>query len=177
MKKKVLGFIFIFCVLFSVGSIIYDKIADKELTFEQKVLDIMNYDELTGTKNVDTIIFLTEVDGGYFCVGTASSDETIHFEYIREENGKLEFGGKSFSNLAKIISNEDPTTFGRTSVLNFNKKDYYYGCFQHKDDLHLAIDGVEVEIYNFNLNYNDKDYRMDFWLICSENEPIVTLEK
>ena len=106
MKKKVLGFIFIFCVLFSVGSIIYDKIADKELTFEQKVLDIMNYDELTGTKNVDTIIFLTEVDGGYFCVGTASSDETIHFEYIREENGKLEFGGKSFSNLAKIISNE-----------------------------------------------------------------------
>lgn len=177
MKKKALIFIFIFCVIFSIGSIIYDKIADNELTFEQKVLEIMNYDELSGTKNVDNIIFLTEVDGGYFCVGTASSDETIHFGYIREENEKLEFAGKSFSSLSMIVNNEDPTIFLRTSILNFSEKDYYYGCYQHKDDVHLTIDGADVEIHNFNLNCNDKDYNMDFWLVCSENEPIVTLEE
>ncbi|MBQ8783743.1 MAG: hypothetical protein IJZ57_08235 [Clostridia bacterium] len=177
MKKKALIIIFIFCVLFSVGSIINDKIADNELTFEQKVLDIMNYDELTGNKNVDTITFLTEVDGGYFCVGTASSDETIHFGYIREENGKLEFGGKSFSSLPMIVNNEDPKIFLRTSILNFSKKDYYYGCYQHKNDIQLTVNGSDVETHSFNLTYNNKVYTMDFWLVCSENEPIVEWEE
>lgn len=177
MKKKALIFIFVFCVLFSVGSIIYKKIVGNELTFEEKVLEIMNYDEFSSTQNVDNIVLITEVDGGYFCVGTASVEETAHFVFIKEENGKLEFGGKSFSSLPMIVNNEDPTIFLRTSILNFSEKDYYYGCYQHKDDVHLTIDGADVEIHNFNLNCNDKDYNMDFWLVCSENEPVVVLEE
>ncbi|MBO5396181.1 MAG: hypothetical protein J6A97_04795 [Clostridia bacterium] len=177
MKKKVLIFIFIFCVIFSVGSIIYDKIADNELTFEEKVLEIMNYDEFSGTQNVDDIVLITEVDGGYFCVGTASVEETAHFVFVKEENGKLEFGGKSFSSLPMIVNNEDPTSFLRTSILNFSEKDYYYGCYQHKHDVHLIINGADAKIQSFNLRYNNKDYTMDFWLVCSENEPIVTLEE
>ena len=117
MKKKVLVIIFVFLVVFSVGSTIYDKIADNELTFEEKVLEIMNDAEISGTKYVDNIVYLTEVDDGYFCVGTASSDETVHFGYIRQDNEKLELAGKSFSSLAMIVNNEDPTIFLRTSIL------------------------------------------------------------
>ena len=175
MKKKVLVIIFVFCVVFSVGSTIYEKIANNELTFEEKVLEVMNDDEMAGTKYVDNIIYLTEVDGGYFCIGTASSDETIHFGYLRQENEKLEFAGKSFSRLSMIVNNEDPTIFLRTSILNFSEKDYYYGCYQHKEDINLTVDGVDLEIHNFELNYNGKEYNMDFWLICSESEPLITL--
>ena len=66
MKKKVLIIIFVLCVIFSVGSAVYDKIADTELTFEEKVLEVMNDDEMSGTEYVDNIIYLTEVEGGYF---------------------------------------------------------------------------------------------------------------
>ena len=177
MKKKVLVIIFVFLVVFSVGSTIYDKIADNELTFEEKVLETMNDAEISGTKYVDNIVYLTEVDDGYFCVGTASSDETVHFGYIRQDNEKLELAGKSSSSLAMIVNNEDPTIFLRTSILNFSTKDYYYGCYQHKDDVHLTVDGVNIEIHNFNLNYNGKEYNMDFWLVCSKGEPLITLEK
>lgn len=177
MKKKLLIIIFVFCVVFSVGSTIYDKIADNELTFEEKALELMNDDEMSGTKHVDNIVYLTEVDDGYFCIGTASSDKTVHFGYLRQENEKLELAGKSYSSLSMIVNNDDPTIFLRTSILNFSKKDYYYGCYQHKDDVHLTIDTVDVEIHNFNLKYNGKDYNMDFWLVCSENEPIVTLDE
>ena len=177
MKKKVLVIIFVFLVVFSVGSTIYDKIADNELTFEEKVLETMNDAEISGTKYVDNIVYLTEVDDGYFCVGTASSDETVHFGYLRQDNEKIELAGKSFSSLAMIVNNEDPTIFLRTSILNFSAKDYYYGCYQHKDDVHLTVDGVNIEIQNFNLNYNGKEYNMDFWLVCSKGEPLITLEK
>ena len=47
MNKKVLVIIFAFCVMFSVGSTIYDKIADDELTFEEKVSEAMNDDEMS----------------------------------------------------------------------------------------------------------------------------------
>ena len=177
MEKKALIFIFIFCVLFSVGSIIYDKIADNELTFEEKVIEIMNYDEFSGTQNVDNIVLITEVDGGYFCVGTASAEETVHFVFVKQENGKLEFGGKSFSSLPMIVNNEDPTSFLRTNILNFSSKDCYYSCYQHKDDIQLTVNGADVETHSFNLTYNNKVYTMDFWLVCSENEPIVEWEE
>ena len=175
MKKKVLIIIFVLCVIFSVGSAVYDKIADTELTFEEKVLEVMNDDEMSGTEYVDNIIYLTEVEGGYFCVATASSDETVHFGYLRQENEKLELAGKSFSSVAMIVNNDDPTIFLRTSILNFSEKDYYYGCYQHKEDINLTVDGVNLEIHNFELNYNGKEYNMDFWFVCSEDEPLITL--
>ena len=175
MKKKLLVIILVFCFVFSVGSTIYDKIADGELTFEEKVLQVMNDDEMSGTKYVDNIIYLTEVDDGYFCVATASSDETVHFGYLRQENEELELAGKSSSSVAMIVANDDPTIFLRTSILNFSEKDYYYGCYQHKEDINLTVDGVNLEIHNFELNYNGKEYNMDFWFVCSEDEPLITL--
>lgn len=173
MKKKVLAILFVFCVLFSVVSLIYNKIAKDELTFEEQVLELMNYDELSGAQNVDNVVFITEVDGGYFCVGTASKEDTVHFVFIKEENGELEFGGKSFSSLSMITNNENPTAFGRTSILNSGEKDYYYGCYQHKDDSLITVNGTDAEIHNFSLKYSGKNYSMDFWLVCSEKEPIV----
>ena len=117
-KKCWLSFLF-FCVVFLVGSTIYDKIADNVLTFEEKILEVMNDDEMSGTKHVDNIVYLTEVDGGYFCIGTTSSDETVHFGYLRQENEKLELAGKSFSSLSMLVNNDDPTNFLRTSILNY----------------------------------------------------------
>lgn len=176
MKKKILAAIFIICVLFFVGSTIYEKVAYSKLSFDEKILEIMNFDEISGTKNVDNIVSLIEVDGGYFCIGTASVEETVHFGFIKEENNKLEFGGKSFSSIPVIVYNDDPTSFLRTSILNFSEKDFYYGCYQHKDDLNVLVNDNQVEIHNFSLNYQGKEFDMDFWLVCSENEPTVTVK-
>lgn len=175
MKKKILLVIFLICSVYFVFSIIHDKVSYSELSFEEKILEIMNFDEISGTKNVDNIVLLTEVDGGYFCVATASGDETVHFGYIIEENGKLEFAGKSFSSLPMIVFNQNPAEFLRTSILNFSKNDFYYGCYQHKDGVNLVINNSEAVIYNFTLNYSGKDYNMDFWLVCSENEPDIKI--
>ena len=37
--------------------------------------------------------------------------------------------------------------------------------------------GADAETYSFNLTYNNKVYIMDFWLVCSEKEPIVEWEE
>ncbi len=176
MKRKVLSAILVICVVYLVGSTIYERATYSEPSFDEKVLEVMNYDETAGTKNVDNIVFITEVDGGYFCVATASAEETVHFGYIREENGKLEFAGKSFSSLPLIIYNEDPTAFLRTSILNYSEKDYYYGCFRHKDDLQIIVNDSEAEIHNFILNYQGETFNMDFWLVRSESEPTVIVK-
>lgn len=173
MKKKVLAVILAVCIICLVGSTIYEKVSYSNLSFEEKILEIMNCDEMSGTKYVDSVVLLTEVDGGYFCVATASSDETVHFGYIREENGELEFAGKSFSSLSLIVNNEDPIEFLRTSILNFSEKDYYYSCYQHKDDIKIMVNDTEAEIHNFTLSYLGEEYNMDLWFVCSENEPIV----
>ena len=137
----------------------------------------MNFDEMSGTKYVDGIAFITEVEDGYFCVGTASSDETVHFGYIKEKNGKSEFAGKSFSSLPVIVYNQNPSEFLRTNILNFSEKDFYYGCYQHNENVEIMINGSKAEIYNFTLNYNEEKYNMDFWLVCSEKKPTVTIAK
>ncbi|MGN0486490.1 MAG: hypothetical protein ACI4GB_04585 [Acutalibacteraceae bacterium] len=173
MKKKILLVFFLICVLFVAFSTIHEKITYSQLSFDEKVLEIMNYDNIFNEKSVDKIVFIKEVEGGYFCVATSSEENLVNFGYIREEKGKLEFAGKSFSSLPLVIYNEDPTAFLRTSILNFSEKDYYYGCYQHKDDLRIMVNDSEVEIDNFTLNYGGNDFNMDFWLVCSDVEPTV----
>ena len=173
--KKTLAVILTICIIYLIGFTVYEKVSYSNLSFDEKVLEIMNFDEFTGTKYVDGIAFITEVEDGYFCIATASSDNTVHFGYIRDNNGNLEFAGKSFSSLPLIIYNQNPSEFLRTSILNFSEKDFYYCCYQHNENAEITIDGKKAEIYNFTLNYKEKEYTMDFWLVCSEKEPTVTI--
>ncbi len=176
MGKKLRLVILIVCALMFVYFAVDEKLTNNNMSFDEKVLEIMNFDELSGTKNVDNIAFIAEVDDGYFCVGTASKEETVHFGYIKEKNGKLEFAGKSFSSLPMIVYNEDPTYFLRTKILNISDKNFYYGCYQHKDDIKVIVDNNEVDIHNFQLMYKDEEFNMDFWFVSSEKEPNVIAE-
>lgn len=175
MKKKIVFALLLVCLVFFAGSTIYEKITFSRLSFDDKILEIMNDDNFSDDKSVDKLVFIKEVDGGYFCVATSSEEKLVNFGYIREENGKLEFAGKSFSSLPLIVYNEDPTAYLRTSILNFSEKDYYYGCYQHKDDLRITVNDSEVKIHNFTLNYMGNDFNMDFWLVCSDREPTVQI--
>lgn len=76
-----------------------------------------------------------------------------------------------------IVHNEDPVSFLRTSILNFSEKDYYYGCYQHNDNLKVMVNDDEAKIYNFTLNYAGNNYDMDFWLVCSDKDPVVKIIK
>ena len=119
---------------------IQDKIEYSRLSFDEKILFLINTDNFENKIIVDEIVFMKEVfvsddENGYFCVATSSSEETINFCYIRDKNGKLEFAGKSIADLNAIIENKDPAAFGQTSILNFSKIDFYFGCYCHADNL------------------------------------------
>lgn len=174
-KKKIFAVLFVILVVYLVGMTAWDKISYSKLSVDEKILVQMNYDEMEGTMSVDNLIWKTEVEDGYFCVAVSSEEGLVNFGYIRNNNSKLEFAGKSFSNLPMIVYNEDPTLFQRTSILNFSEKDFYYGCYQHNDNLKVIVNDSETEIYNFTLNYSGKDFNMDFWFVCSENEPTVEI--
>ena len=175
MKKKIAITLIIVLALFAVFSIVHEKITYTQMSFEDKILNAMNFDNFENKIYIDDIVFLEEAEDGHFCVATSSSEETVHFGYIREKDVELEFAGKSFSSIPMIVYNDDPTMFLRTSILNFSEKDFYYGCYQHQENLQVKVNDSEVEIHNFSLSYNGETYNMDFWLVCSENEPVVEI--
>lgn len=177
MKKKIVFVLLIIVIFISAFSMIREKVAFSQLSFDEQVLEIMNTDNFSDNKSVDKIVFINEVDDGYFCVATSSEEDLVNFGYIRNNDGKLEFAGKSFSSLPLIVHNEDPTSFLRTSILNFSEKDYYYGCYQHNDNLKVMVNDDEAKIYKFTLNYAGNNYDMDFWLVCSDKEPVVKIIK
>lgn len=175
MKKKIVIVLLTITAVLIAFSTIYEKISFSQLSFEEKILQVMNEDNFSDEKSVDRIVFIKDVDNGYFCVATSSEENLVNFGYIRDHNGKLEFAGKSFSSLPLIVYNEDPTAFLRTSILNFSEKDFYYGCYQHQDNLRILVNGSETEIDHFTLSDSGKDFDMDFWLVCSDKEPTVAI--
>lgn len=154
---------------------ILDKTSYSKLSLDEKILELMNSDEMSGVNSVDTFVWKTEAENGYFCVAVSSEEELVNFGYIINTDNQLEFAGKSFLSLPMVVYNEDPTLFQRTSILNFSEKDFYYDCYQHNDDLQVIVNDSKVEMYNFTLNYSGKDFKMDFWIICSETEPTVEI--
>lgn len=166
---------FIVLIVFAVGMSALNKINYSKLSLDEKILELMNSDEMSGVNSVDTFIWKTEAENGYFCVTVSSEEELVNFGYVRNNNGQPEFAGKSFLSLPAVAYNEDPTLFQRTSILNFSEKDFYYGCYQHNDNYHVTVNDEEVDIYNFTLNYLGEEFEMDLWFVCSETEPIVEI--
>lgn len=173
--KKFFAVVFIVLIVFSVGMTALDKISYSKLSLDEKILELMNSDEMSGVNSVDTFVWKTEAENGYFCVAVSSEEELVNFGYVINNGSQPEFGGKSFLSLPMVVYNEDPTLFQRTSILNFSEKDFYYGCYQHNDDLQVIVNGSEVEIYNFTLNYLGEEFEMDLWFVCSETEPTVNI--
>lgn len=99
----------------------------------------MNSDEMSGVNSVDTFVWKTEAENGCFCVTVSSEEELVNFGCIINNDSQLEFAGKSFLSLPLVVFNEDPTLFQRTSILDFCEKDFYYGCYQHNDDLQVIV--------------------------------------
>lgn len=176
MKKKILPILLVVLSLAFIFFTVAEKVSYSKLSFEEKILQEMNFDQILDETSVDNIILLKEAEEGYFCVATSSEEELVNFGYIKEKNDKLEFAGKSFSSIPMIVHNEDPTAYLKTKILNFSDKNFYYGCFQHRDGLQLTVNDSEAEIHNFTLNYRGEEFNMDFWFVCSEKEPTVTLK-
>lgn len=176
MRKKLKLVASIICFSLAIYLTIDEKITYNNMSFEEKILQEMNFDSFSDENSVDNIVLLDETLEGYFCVAISSEEELVNFGYIENKKNKLELEGKSFSSIPMIVYNEDPTLFSRTKILNSSEKDFYYGCYQHKDGLKVFVDDCEVKLYNFTLNYKDKEFNMDFWFVCSENEPTVVIK-
>lgn len=173
--KKFFAVVFIVLIVFSVGMTVFDKISYSKLSLDEKILELMNSDEMSGVNSVDTFVWKIEAENGYFCVTVSSEEELVNFGYIINNDSQLEFAGKSFLSLPAVVYNEDPTLFQRTSILNFSEKDFYYGCYQHNDDFQVIVNDKEVDIYNFTLNYLGEEFKMDLWFVCFETEPTVEI--
>ncbi len=176
--KKIAPIILVICVLYIVAVNVFDKIEYSKLTFDERILEAMNTNDFmseTGEGSADKIVYLEEVDGGYFCVATSSEFEEISFGYIRENDGELEYAGESFGQIDSYIYNEDPTLTYSTSILNFSDSEWYYGLYQHKDGVKVTANGEDMPIQNFSIDYNGESFNMDFWLVQCEEKPSVEI--
>lgn len=165
---------FIVLIVFSVGMTVLDKTRDSKLLLDEKILELINSDEMSGVNCDDTFVWKTEAENGYFCDAVSSEEEIVNCGYITNNDNQPEFAGKSFLSLPMVVYNEDPTLFQRTSILNYSEKNFYYGCYQY-DNLQVIVNDCKVEIYNFTLNYPGEDFNMDFWFVGSETEPTVEI--
>ena len=71
--KKIAPIILVICVVCIVAVNVFDKIEYSKLTFDEKILEAMNTNDFmseTGEGSADKIVYLQEVDGGYFCIAT-----------------------------------------------------------------------------------------------------------
>ena len=85
----------------------------------------------------------------------------------------MEYAGESFGQIDSYIYNEDPTLTYSTSILNFSDTEWYYGLYRHKDDVKVTVNGEEVPIQNFSIDYKGEVFNMDFWLVRSDEKPSV----
>ncbi len=176
--KKIAPIILVICVVYIVAVNVFDKIEYSKLTFDEKILEVMNTNDFmseTGEGSADKIVYLEEVDGGYFCVATSSEFEEISFGYIRENDGELEYAGESFGQIDSYIYNENPTLTYSTSILNSSDTEWYYGFYQHKEGTKVTVNGEEVPIQNFSIDYNGESVNLDFWLVQCEEKPSVEI--
>ncbi len=176
--KKIVPIILVICVIYIIAVNVSDKLEYSNLTFEEKILEAMNTNDFmseTGEGSADKIVYLEEVDGGYFCIATSSEFKEISFGYISENDSKLEYAGESFGQIDSYIYNEDPTLTYSTSILNFSDSEWYYGFYQHKDGTKVTVGGEEVPIQNFSIDYNGESFNMDFWLVRSNEKPSVEI--
>ena len=87
--KKIFVVVFIVLITCSVGMTVLDKINYSKLSLDEKILELMNSDEISGVNSVDTFVWKTEVEDGYFCVAVSSEEELVNFGYIRNNNRRI----------------------------------------------------------------------------------------
>lgn len=166
----------IILIALSIYLIVSDEIEYSKLSFEEKVLNEMNFDTFDDERPIDKIVFICDTEDGYVCVATSSEEELINYGYLKTDGNKLSLEGKSFFSFPLIIYNDDPAQLFRINVLN-SDNDYYFGCYQHKDGMQIIVNNSEIETHNFNLNYLGENYNIDFWFLRSEKEPNVSIKE
>ncbi len=174
--KKIAPIILVICLIYIIAVNVSDKVKYSNLTFEERILEVMNTNDFmseTGEGSADKIVYLEEVDGGYFCIATSSEFEEISFGYIKDNDGELEYAGESFGQIDSYIYNEDPTLTYSTSILNFSDTEWYYGLYQHKEGTKVTVNGEEVPIQSLSVEYKGESFDMDFWLVRSDEKPSV----
>ena len=153
-----------------------EYIEKRDATFEDKILECMNFDTAFGGE-IDRIDFITEALGGYIGVGSSTKDGLLNFVYIEDDGGSLALSGKTTVSAEVFIYNDDFETAKRVKIANrYSESHIYFNCYPHKDGLVPYVDGTKVTVYNFDITFGKKTYNMDFWFTKSENPPTVTTQ-
>lgn len=171
--KRILAIIMLMLALYL---FIIDEIEYSKLSFEEKALIEMNFDAFVDERPVDKIVFTFDTGDGYICVATSSKDELVHYGFLEKKGRKLSLEGKCFFSFPLIVYNEDPTQLFTINVLD-SDNDYFFGCYQHKENVKIIANNNEIETHSFELTYSGENYKMDFWFLCSAEEPDVLVKE
>lgn len=179
-RKKLITLISILFLCIGIAIISFYNLK-KQRNDIANVPEEMNVDYIneiyTGSVNFTELIFCEEIEEGYVCLLSTSSND-INFAYLEKKKDGINFTVKSRAAINLQTLSSDHTIYETVTPLNslLGNNKFCFSVFTEPQTDNVTVCKSSIPVFKFDLKTNDVASTYGFWYIKTPYDTDITIE-